>query len=398
MSDEILIKVEGVSKKFCRNLKKSLWYGMKDLGSEILGRRHEDNGILRPDEFWVINDVSFELRRGECLGLIGRNGAGKTTLLRMLNGLIKPDSGRIEMRGQIGALIALGAGFNPVLTGRENVYINGSIIGFSKRDIDFMFNDIVEFAGLEAFMDSPVGTYSSGMKIRLGFAIASSLNPDILLLDEVLAVGDTAFRDKCYHRIAEVRRRASAIFVSHNMEQIARTCTHVLALQDGCAVHFGEVESGIKSYKDINLKSSNQKGRDAFLSINPPISHFSAEIKRTKINAGDQFEATLEIISERELKNYLVKILFYNNRGGFSADGAISSSDLAFPIYQGRNLLKIVVNSLSLKNGTYNVAFNLLDEIGDLVVWSYKVHQVTVTDAYVGGISDYQLQICLKQI
>lgn len=397
MSAETLIKVEGVSKKFCRNLKKSLWYGMKDLGDEILGRRHGDNGTLRPDEFWALHDISFELKRGECLGLIGRNGAGKTTLLRILNGLIKLDSGRIEMRGRIGALIALGAGFNPVLTGRENVYINGSILGFSKREIDFLFNDIVEFAELEAFMDTPVGTYSSGMKIRLGFAIASSLDPDILLLDEVLAVGDTSFRDKCYRRIAEVRRRASTIFVSHNMEQIARTCTHVLTLQTGRAVHFGEVESGIQSYEDINLKSSNQNGRDAFLSINPPISHFSAVIKRTKINAGDQLEATLEIISERELKNYLVKILFYNTRGAFSADGAINSADSAVPICQGHNSLRIVVHSLPLKSGIYSVAFNLIDEIGDLVIWSYKNHHVTVTGGYIGAIADCQLQINLKK-
>jgi len=125
---EPLIKVEGLSKKFCRSLKRSLWYGVKDLSNELIGRRHGGNGELRPDEFWAVRDISFELRRGECLGLIGHNGAGKTTLLRMLNGLIKPDAGRIEMRGRVGALIALGAGFNPILTGRENIYTNASVL------------------------------------------------------------------------------------------------------------------------------------------------------------------------------------------------------------------------------------------------------------------------------
>jgi lipopolysaccharide transport system ATP-binding protein len=259
MSDKILIKVESVSKKFCRNLKRSLWYGMKDLGREIFGQSHGGDGTLRSDEFWAVDNVSFELKRGECLGLIGRNGAGKTTLLRMLNGLIKPDSGRIEMRGRVGALIALGAGFNPVLTGRENVYINGSILGFSTREIDSLFNDIVEFAELEEFMDTPVGNYSSGMKIRLGFAVASSLDVDILLLDEVLAVGDAAFRDKCYHRVANLRRKAAVIFVSHSMEQVARTCTQVLTLQNGRTVHLGDVESGIRIYEEINYKNSKKK-------------------------------------------------------------------------------------------------------------------------------------------
>ncbi|MBW6513056.1 MAG: ATP-binding cassette domain-containing protein, partial [Desulfuromonadaceae bacterium] len=145
MSDT-LITVQNVSKKFCRSLKKSLWYGMQDLGREITGRRHGGEGELRSEEFWAVKDVSFELKRGECLGLIGPNGAGKSTLLKMLNGLIKPDAGRIEMRGRVGALIELGAGFNPVLTGRENVYVNGSVLGFSKDEIDRKLDEIIAFA------------------------------------------------------------------------------------------------------------------------------------------------------------------------------------------------------------------------------------------------------------
>ncbi|MEJ2452284.1 MAG: ATP-binding cassette domain-containing protein, partial [Gammaproteobacteria bacterium] len=129
---ETLIKVESLSKKFCRDLKKSMWYGMCDIGNELLGRRHGIDGELRPEEFWAVKDINFELKRGECLGLIGHNGAGKTTLLKMLNGLIKPDQGRIEMRGKVGALIALGAGFNPILTGRENTYVNAAVLGMSK--------------------------------------------------------------------------------------------------------------------------------------------------------------------------------------------------------------------------------------------------------------------------
>ena len=136
MADEVLVRVEHVAKKFCRDLKTSLWYGVKDLGAEFIGKNKEEDIQLRPKEFWAVKDVNFELKRGECLGLIGRNGAGKSTLLKMLNGLIKPDKGRIEMYGRIGALIELGAGFNPILTGRENIYNNGSVLGLNKKEID----------------------------------------------------------------------------------------------------------------------------------------------------------------------------------------------------------------------------------------------------------------------
>src|SRR2546427_9437104 len=185
---EVLLRAEGVSKKFCRDLKKSLWYGLKDMASELLpfgskqlsdkgylvsasnnGNSPTNNGItkgaqssaLRPGEFWAVSDVSFELKRGECLGLIGGNGAGKTTLLKMLNGLIKPDTGRIEMRGRVGALIALGAGFNPILTGRENIYVNATILGLKKREIDEKLEEIINFADIGHFIDTPVQSYSS---------------------------------------------------------------------------------------------------------------------------------------------------------------------------------------------------------------------------------------------
>jgi lipopolysaccharide transport system ATP-binding protein len=196
ISDEVLMSVQGVSKKFCRSLKRSLWYGMQDIVSELNPfESHtsevnvERHSILRKDEFWAVNDVSFELRRGECLGLIGRNGAGKTTLLKMLNGLMKPDQGRIEIRGRVGALIALGAGFNPILTGRENIYVNGSVLGLTKREIDEKIEGIIDFADIREFIDSPVQSYSSGMQVRLGFAVATALEPDILLLDEVVIAG-----------------------------------------------------------------------------------------------------------------------------------------------------------------------------------------------------------------
>jgi len=249
---ETLIRVEGVSKKFCRSLKKSLWYGLQDLGREMTGQRHGGNGELRPDEFWAVKDVSFELKRGECLGLIGRNGAGKTTLLRMLNGLIKPDTGRIEMRGRVGALIALGAGFNPILSGRENIKVNASVLGLSKREIDAKLKEVIDFAEIGEFIDSPVQSFSSGMQVRLGFAVAAALESDILLLDEVLAVGDAAFRVKCFNRIQEIIKRCAVIFVSHSMPHVTRVCSQLLLLHRGkCLTHGSKLGQVVERYHEI---------------------------------------------------------------------------------------------------------------------------------------------------
>lgn len=235
MQGDVLIKVEAVSKKFCRELKSSLRYGVIDVRDELLGRTRTSE--LRNKEFWAVNNVTFELRRGECLGLIGHNGAGKTTLLRMLNGLIKPDGGRIEIRGQVGALIALGAGFNPILSGRENIYINASVLGLSKALVDARIDEIIGFAEIAEFIDMPVQNYSSGMTVRLGFAVAAILiEPDILFLDEVLAVGDISFTIKCLNRVRELMRTSAVVFVSHSMPLISSFCTRVLVMDHGRTV------------------------------------------------------------------------------------------------------------------------------------------------------------------
>lgn len=245
MDDEILIKVENVSKKYCRDLKRSLWYGLQDIASEVLaGRRH--NAELRPDEFWSVDNVSFELRRGECLGLIGPNGAGKSTLLKMLNGLLKPDRGRIELRGRVGALIELSAGFNPILTGRENIYSRGAILGFTKAEIDRKLDAIIEFSELKEFIDTPVINYSSGMRVRLGFAVAAQMEPDVLLLDEVLAVGDVGFRAKCFNAIYKMIKNAAVILVTHTMPQVSRVCSDIMVMNHGkCEFQGKDVPKGI---------------------------------------------------------------------------------------------------------------------------------------------------------
>lgn len=245
-----LVVCHGLSKRFCSRLKRSLWYGVRDIGAEAVGRRSAF-GRLRPDEFWALNDVSFSVRRGEMLGLIGENGSGKSTLLKMLNGLMKPDAGSLTMRGEVQALIELGAGFNPILSGRENVRINASVLGMTRAQIDRVLPDIVEFAGLEDFIDAPLQNYSSGMKARLGFAVVSQLDPDVLLIDEVLAVGDTAFQEKCMRRMDALRKSDKAIvFVTHSLYQVEALCDTALWLEHGAVREYGPAGEVVRSYLD----------------------------------------------------------------------------------------------------------------------------------------------------
>jgi lipopolysaccharide transport system ATP-binding protein len=257
MSENALVRFDRVGKKFCRDLKKSLWYGLLDSASDVFlsgskSPSYTEAVPLRFGEFWANEDISFELKRGECLGLVGRNGAGKTTLLKLLNGLIKPDKGFIEIRGRIGALIALGAGFNPILTGRENIFVNGSVLGLSLTEIKNRVDEIVDFADLEDFIDSPVCNYSSGMQVRLGFAIATMLEPDVLVLDEVLAVGDASFRHKCYHRVNKLMAKSAVILVSHNMDFIGQMATAVGLMESGKLTLYKQTYEGITAYSEMN--------------------------------------------------------------------------------------------------------------------------------------------------
>ncbi|MCG8325365.1 MAG: polysaccharide ABC transporter ATP-binding protein [Thiotrichales bacterium] len=249
---ETLVQANEVGKKFCRDLKKSVLYGIQDISRDLLGlqSKHER---LRREEFWSLRDISVSIRRGECLAVIGPNGAGKSTLLKILSGIILPDRGRVSMCGRVGSLIEIGAGFHPMLSGRENIYISGLVLGMSHQEIEARFDEIVDFSGLEEFLDTPVKFYSSGMYVRLGFSIAVHLEPDIMLIDEVLAVGDIGFRHKCYTKIEEIKRNAAVVFVSHFPTHVSRLCDHALLLNEGHASMYSEdVATVLDQYTKIS--------------------------------------------------------------------------------------------------------------------------------------------------
>ena len=248
--DDVILSVNGVSKKFCRNLKRSLFYGVQDIARELMGLRGRRMDTLRPKEFWALKDISFELRRGEALGLVGKNGSGKSTLLRIIAGLIKPDTGYVEVRGRVVLLIALGAGFSPILTGRENIYANMAILGLTTQEINQRFDAVVEFAEIGEAIDAPVLSYSSGMAARLGFACAIHTEPEVLLIDEVLAVGDINFREKCHRQLQELRRKGTTfVLVSHNNHELSNVCETALYLSKGKLLASGSTFSVLEEYE-----------------------------------------------------------------------------------------------------------------------------------------------------
>lgn len=250
MGKNVILQVDGASKKFCKNIRRGMLYGVTDVCQSMAGLSTKPQ-ILRPDEFWAVDHVGFDLKRGQSLALIGANGSGKSTLLRLLAGIYCPDSGRIAIYGTVGALIALGAGFQPLLTGRENLYLNAAILGMGKHEIDGRFEEIVEFSGIREFLDAPVKTYSSGMHVRLGFSIAIHANPKILLVDEVMAVGDAHFQRKCFEKVRSLLDKGtSMIFVSHSISAVERMCDSGLVLKQGRSVFMGNIRESVQRYFD----------------------------------------------------------------------------------------------------------------------------------------------------
>jgi len=245
---DVALEMHQVYKKFKRG---EIYDSLRDLIPAATRRilRRAPSAELEAREFWAVKDVSFQVRRGEAFGVIGSNGAGKSTMLKLLSGIMKPTKGRLAVHGRLSALIEVGAGFHMDLTGRENVFLNGTIMGMTRREIASRFDQIVAFSGLEEFIDTPVKRYSSGMFARLGFSVAAHVDPDILIVDEVLSVGDFVFQQRCMERMnAVIRGGATVIFVSHNLHAVAELCDRVLLMERGEAISVGTAEEVIRTY------------------------------------------------------------------------------------------------------------------------------------------------------
>lgn len=311
MSD-IAIKVEHISKRYQIGENKT-YPTLRDKLMELPGRLFK--GPKKNKEFWVLRDVSFEVKKGEVVGIIGRNGAGKSTMLKILARITEPTSGQITMYGRVASMLEVGTGFNPELTGRENIYLNGAIIGMTKSEIKTKFDDIVEFSGVGKFLDTPVKHYSSGMYIRLAFAVAAHLDADILLVDEVLAVGDAEFQKKCLGKMSDLASSGkTVIFVSHNAEAISKLCNRAIYLKSGELIYQGYTMDTLgEYYKDSSANRSEYIGP---LSIDIVIEQILINSKKT------------QNISIKPDENLKIKVLWYSKR-------KLSNFRLTFSIYVG---------------------------------------------------------------
>lgn len=385
MPDEVLVKVEEISKKFCKSLKRSMLYGIQDIARDTFSLRPFKDG-LRKDEFWAVDDISFELKRGECLGLIGPNGAGKSTLLKVLNGIILPDRGCAEIRGRVGALIEIGAGFHPMLTGRENVYINGSILGFSKKEIARKFDEIVEFSELSEFIDTPVMHYSSGMYVRLGFAIAAQMKPDVLLVDEVLAVGDVDFRAKCFNVINNIMRRAAVILVSHSMPDISRVCSEIMVLNRGQSeFHGNEVARGIDYYYSLfegEKMSVSGSGRATIEKI-----ELASKGKKNveQIDYLDDLDVHLNAKVDPTIANPNLTITFYNRSLQQVSQWGSYYQGIKIENRNGELNIIIKFNEINLSPSVYYLTVTILDSDNrEILIRHFAEKKLSILGTFIG--------------
>jgi ABC-type polysaccharide/polyol phosphate transport system ATPase subunit len=331
-------------------------------------------GRMKAHEVLALRDVTFHVAPGSAVGLVGRNGSGKTTLLRLLSGIIKPTSGTVAAGGRVGSLLELGAGFHPDLTGRENVFLNGSIHGLKRAYIREQLDEIVAFAGLEEFIDLPVRTYSSGMYMRLGFAIAAHIDADVLLLDEVFAVGDEQFQRKCFGKIFEFKQRGGTIvFVSHDAAAVERLCDRAILLRDGAVEFDGPTHDAIVRYRRLLAADLDPEERGAGLKewgtgdarIEQPALLGPEGEPRTQFLAGEPLALRLRVVADRPLPPPRLSYEIRDSSGLLLAGGAQPSADLGWDDATRALTARFEVDELPLADGRFHVRLGLTDESGE---------------------------------
>lgn len=406
--DTAVIDVQGVGKKFARSLRKAMVYGLVDIArAGLLPARHRSPGLaarlrdgagvappvsaaeipLRPSEFWALRDVSFQLKPGHCLGLVGHNGAGKSTLLSLISGIYGPTNGRISVRGRLQALIALGAGFHPLLSGRENIYINAAILGLRKRQIDALLEQIIEFSELGEFIEMPVKNYSSGMLVRLGFSISAHMDPDILLIDEVLAVGDGRFQLKCQQHTQQLVNSGKAIIlVSHLMHNIQGMCDQALWLHQGQVRMAGEAHPVTEAYQAYLMEKLLVERPDASGGPASFIGHVRA------VDFLDEQERPLQAIDARRPLRVRIEMdstvavpsaRFYVTVADAAHRQAVLAASMlldghSMPLVVGRNVVELSFPHLPLMPGQYSFYANARSEDG-LVALSHGLSTRPIT-------------------
>jgi ABC-2 type transport system ATP-binding protein len=351
-------------------------------------------GRVPYEDFWALRDIDLTVAQGETIGLIGRNGSGKSTLLKCLAGILQPTEGSIRTEGRLAALLELGAGFHPELTGRENVFLNASILGLSKRDVERRFDEIVSFAELEAFIDNQVKHYSSGMYVRLGFAVAVNMEPDILLVDEVLAVGDEAFQRKCMDRVKRFQREGRTIvFVTHDVERVRQICDRAAVLEDGRMISLGPTGEAIRSLREhlfdvgdaddesdtADGMSSQERRRNLLVRITNVDLDYPERESRRYLVSGEPLTITLHYEARERVEDVVMGIGIFDLQGRemFGSNTDILGYEL--PAVEGRGAVAFRIPNVPFLDGTYllTIGVHSRDE-GTVYDWSEQRHRFEV--------------------
>lgn len=355
----IAVKVEGISKKYQIGSMASgtLRETLGNKWRSIKGKKNTGT-----EDFWALNDISFEVKKGEAIGIIGRNGAGKSTLLKILSKITYPTTGRIEIEGRISSLLEVGTGFHPELTGRENIFLNGTILGMSRKEVKLKFDEIVDFSGVEKFLDTPVKRYSSGMYVRLAFSVAAYLNPEILIIDEVLAVGDAEFQKKCLGKMDDVAKKGrTVIFVSHNMQAINMLCNKAMMITEGQLIaNSYDVPSIIRKYNDeYESTSLHWIGNEG----DENVRLLATKIGKQKdvYYSDEEIQITISYQVLQKISNLVIGFhlksqygyeIAYTIKGDFSSDNQTYNKE-------GRYTEVFTIPANSLTKGTYYIKIDL---------------------------------------
>ena len=373
---ESIIKVEGLSKKyFIGHEKPQSYTALRDVISNNVSnagkyfKRLIKNDLSSSvtgceiEEFWALKDLNFEIKKGDAVGIIGRNGAGKSTLLKLLSRITEPTKGKIEINGRLASLLEVGTGFHPELSGRENIYLNGAILGMSRIETKRKFDEIVDFSGVEKFLDTPVKRYSSGMYVRLAFAVAAHLESEIMIVDEVLAVGDAEFQKKCLGKMGDVAKGEgrTVLFVSHNMLAIQQLCKSGILLKNGKLEFSGTIDKVVDAYSKKENKTFDFKPIE--------ISDIEVVIDKIKINSNNSgvvvpfkpLEIEIEIISKKDIdKIGLEVILTHDEIGGIVfATNTKTRKNIDIKLKKGLNKFVCIINSFDLCSGNYTLGFGM---------------------------------------
>ncbi len=373
MNNDTVIQVENLA-KFYRIGERQSYLTLRDQLARLALSPFTSRKTDPVNEFWALRDVSFEVARGEVVGIIGKNGAGKSTLLKIISRITEPSAGKITLHGSVASLLEVGTGFSPELTGRENIFLNGSILGMSKQEIRKKFDEIVDFSGVEQFLDTPVKRYSSGMYVRLAFAVAAHLDSEILLVDEVLAVGDVEFQKKCLQKMQAITKGGRTIlFVSHNLAAIEALCNRGIILETGRVTYSGKSSNAVRHYleqqkvpSDENLLNRKDRQGDGRVKISGfRILNQQKEIVSSMMSGDNYcFEIDYHKFVSEKLKNVVVGISIYDELNIRVMELRTSFSNANLSLTEQKGKIQCLVNDLPLTLGSYT--FSLILTANDI--------------------------------